>query len=125
MDIVEQLRQDYTRFPQDQSFDLYTEQVYFKDPLNEFRGKARYQKMIGFIQQWFIDTQMDLHAIERSGQTVKTRWTLNFTAPVPWKPRISIPGRSELTLNPDNLVNAHIDYWDCSRLSVIQQLFSW
>ncbi|NJL86945.1 MAG: DUF2358 domain-containing protein [Leptolyngbyaceae cyanobacterium SM1_1_3] len=123
MDIVEQLRQDYTQFPQNQSFDLYTEQVYFKDPLNEFRGKARYRQMIGFIQHWFIDTHMDLQGIERSGQTITTRWILHFTAPVPWKPRISIPGCSKLTLSDDNLISAHIDYWDCSRLAVVQQLF--
>ncbi|MBE9075947.1 DUF2358 domain-containing protein [Romeria aff. gracilis LEGE 07310] len=124
MDIVEQLRQDYSRFPQNQSYELYTPDVKFKDPLNHFKGRDRYRQMIGFIEQWFIDTHMELHEIERPvADRITTRWTLHFTAPTFWKPRISIPGRTELRLNTQGLVEAHIDYWDCSRWDVVKQLW--
>ncbi|MGB3208088.1 MAG: DUF2358 domain-containing protein [Crinalium sp.] len=121
MDIIEILKQDYQRFPVDQTYSIYAENVYFQDPLNKFRGVKRYRQMIGFIKQWFINPQLDLHEINQLGDTIKTRWTLSWTTPLPWKPRIAIPGWSELNLNAEKLIDSHIDYWDCSRFDVIKQ----
>ena len=121
MDIVEILKDDYHRFPVNQTYNIYDKNVYFKDPLNEFQGIDRYQKMINFISTWFKDIKMELHNIQRSQKIIKTEWTLNWTTPLPWQPRIAISGKSELTLNKDELVIAHIDYWNCSRLDVIKQ----
>lgn len=124
MDIIQILKEDYQRFPSNQTYSIYAPDVFFKDPLNQFQGIKRYQKMISFINQWFIDPKLELHHIEQSGDTITTRWTLRWTTPLPWKPRIAIPGWSELKLNPDGLIASHIDYWDCSRLDVLkQQLF--
>lgn len=122
-DIIEILKQDYQRFPVDQTYSIYANDVFFKDPLNEFRGLDRYKQMIGFIQTWFINPQLDLHDISQSGDTIKTRWTLSWTTPLPWKPRISIPGWSELRLNADGSISSHIDYWDIPRFDVLKQLF--
>ncbi|MGB3612541.1 MAG: DUF2358 domain-containing protein, partial [Elainellaceae cyanobacterium] len=72
MDIIERLKADYARFPADQSYDIYADGVYFKDPMNEFRGCDRYRQMIGFIDQWFGQPNMDLHDITQSGQTIRT-----------------------------------------------------
>ncbi|HEY9880228.1 MAG TPA: DUF2358 domain-containing protein [Leptolyngbyaceae cyanobacterium] len=125
MNILEQIRQDYQRFPADQTYDLYAKDVYFKDPLTQFWGIDRYRQMIGFIERWFQNIQLDLHKIEQvAPDRIETRWTLSWTAPVPWQPRMSIPGWSELRLNSAGEICAHIDYWDCSRLSVLKQLFS-
>lgn len=125
MDLVEQLKQDYAKFPEDQSYDLYAENVHFKDPLNEFDGVNKYQAMIGFLGWFFRDVQMDLHHIERaSPQLITMDWTLNMTPPVPWSPRLSIPGNTELSVNEAGLINSHIDYWKCSRLDVLKQVFS-
>ncbi|MEO0457907.1 MAG: DUF2358 domain-containing protein [Cyanobacteria bacterium P01_A01_bin.114] len=124
MDIASQIKADYQTFPQDQSFHLYAEDVYFKDPLNEFRGVARYRKMIGFIETWFIEPDLELHNITQpQPNIVKTEWTLHFTAPVPWRPRIAIAGWSELTMSPTGLIISHIDYWNCSRWDVVKQLW--
>ena len=123
MDIVEILKEDYQRFPINQTYNLYDKNVYFKDPLTEFRGIERYKQMIGFISTWFKDIKMDLHGIRRSEDTIETEWTLNWTTPLPWQPRIAIPGRSELKLNHRELIVSHIDYWHCSRSDVIKQHF--
>jgi hypothetical protein len=124
MDILEILQADYQRFPHEQTYTIYAPDVYFKDPMNEFRGVKRYQQMIRFIETWFRNCQMDLHAIDRNNDTIKTEWTLSWNTPLPWQPRISIPGWSELKLNSDDLICAHIDYWHCSRLNVLKQHFS-
>lgn len=123
MDITKIIKDDYQRFPLDQNYDIYAEDVFFQDPMNQFRGIQRYKKMIGFISTWFIDINLDLHDISQSRDIINTRWTLSWTTPLPWKPRISIPGWSELKLNSDGLIISHIDYWDISRLDVLKQLF--
>ncbi len=121
MDIIQILKEDYQRFPAEQTYSIYAKEVYFKDPLNQFRGIDRYRQMIGFINHWFIEPKLDLHNIAQSGDTVESRWTLSWTTPVPWKPRIAISGWSELKLNAEGLITSHIDYWDCSRLDVLKQ----
>jgi hypothetical protein len=122
-DILTILKEDYRRFPDDQSYELYTDDVYFKDPMNEFRGCDRYRQMIGFIKQWFTTPRLDLHNIRQAGNEIRTDWTLSWTTPLPWKPRIAINGWSELRLNDDGLIESHIDYWNCSRLDVLKQHF--
>jgi len=125
MDIIQILQQDYQRFPDNQTYSIYAQDVYFQDPLNKFRGVERYKQMIKFIKTVFLNTKMDLHEINRVGDTIKTEWTLSWNTPLPWKPRISISGWSELRLNPQGLIVSHIDYWHCSRLEVLKQhLFS-
>jgi len=125
MDIIQILKEDYQRFPVNQTYSIYAPDVCFQDPLNKFSGVKRYKEMINFIQTWFLDPKMDLHNIQRLGDTIKTEWTLSWNTPLPWKPRISIPGWSELGLNSDGLIVSHIDYWNCSRLDVVKQhLFS-
>lgn len=125
MDIIQILQQDYQRFPDNQTYDIYAQDVYFQDPLNKFRGIERYKQMIKLIETWFLNTKMDLHKINRVGDTIKTEWTLSWNTPLPWKPRISISGWSELRLNTQGLIVSHIDYWHCSRLEVLKQhLFS-
>ncbi|MEM8805405.1 MAG: DUF2358 domain-containing protein [Cyanobacteria bacterium P01_G01_bin.38] len=124
MDIATQIKVDYQSFPKDQSFHLYAEDVYFKDPLNEFRGVERYRKMIGFIEKWFIDIDLELHTLSQpQPDLLKTEWTLHFTAPLPWRPSVKIAGWSELMINPQGLITSHIDYWTCSRWDVVNQLW--
>lgn len=123
MDIIQILKQDYAKFPVDQTYSIYAKDIYFQDPLNRFRGLWLYKTMIGFIKTFFIATKMDLHDIRRSGDTITMEWTLSWNTPLPWKPRIAVPGWSELKLNSDGLIASHIDYWKCSRLDVVKQHF--
>ncbi len=123
MTIIDILKADYERFPANQTYDIYASDVYFKDPLNQFRGIKKYREMIQFMSRWFQDIKMELRSITQEDRTIYTSWCLHWTTPLPWQPRISIPGRSELTLNENNLIISHVDYWDCSRLDVVKQHF--
>jgi Uncharacterized conserved protein (DUF2358) len=122
-DILEILKQDYQNFPLDQTYEIYAEDVYFKDPMSQFVGRDRYKQTIAFMQTWFKNIQLNVHQIEQQGDAIETHWTLSWNTPLPWNPRISIPGRSELKLNTDGLIASHIDYWHCSRLAVLKQHF--
>ncbi len=121
MNIVEILQQDYAKFPIDQNYDIYAEDVYFQDPLTRFRGLARYRKTIEFIQTWFKSPRLELAQIDRIDRLISTRWALSWNTPLPWHPRIEITGRSELLLDDRELIISHIDYWDCSPFDVLKQ----
>lgn len=123
MNILEILKDDYQRFPDNQTYTIYASDVYFQDPLNKFNGLGRYKLMIKFIGTFFLNCKIDLHDIRQEGDIIKTEWTLSWNTPIPWKPHISIAGWSELRLNSDNLICSHIDYWKTSRLDVIKQHF--
>lgn len=122
-DLVEILKEDYARFPENQTYEIYADDVYFKDPLNEFNGVKKYQAMIGFLGSFFSNVEMDVHNVTKEATTIKTEWTLNMTPPLPWKPRLSIPGWSELKVNDENLISSHIDYWHISPWKVLRQNF--
>jgi len=123
--IIETLKADYQRFPLEQTYSIYALDVYFQDPVFKFRGLELYKWMIKFIHIFFTNLQMDLHHIEQEQNMIKTEWTLSWNASLPWKPRISISGWTQLGLNNQGLISSHIDYWHCSRLDVLKQhLFS-
>jgi hypothetical protein len=123
MDIMTILRQDYAKFPLDQNYQIYAEDVYFQDPLTRFRGLDRYRKTISFIQTWFRDPHLELYAIERVDRSITTRWSLSWNTPLPWQPRIEITGSSELLLSDRDLIISHIDRWDCVPFDVLKQHF--
>jgi hypothetical protein len=129
-EIIEIIKADYAKFPQAQTYGIYAEDVYFKDPVYEFRGLKQYQKMIGFITTWFANLNLDLHTIAPvetsqfnpdAATTLKTEWTMSWNSPLPWQPRISVDGWSELGLNEQMQIVSHVDYWYCSRWDVIKQ----
>ncbi len=122
--VCDRIRQDYAQFPQNQSYDLYAADVYFQDPLNQFRGVEQYRDMIAFIARWFQSPQLTLHSLEiQSEQTFQTRWTLSWVAPLPWRPSMAIAGWTDYCLNENDQIVSHIDYWECSRWSVLGQVF--
>ncbi len=123
MDIIKVLREDYAKFPIDQNYQIYAEDVYFQDPITRFRGLKRYQRTIEFIQTWFKDPQLELEQIDRIDRLILTRWSLSWNTPLPWYPRIEITGRSEMLLNDLELIISHIDDWDCTPLDVLKQHF--
>ncbi|HEY9909652.1 MAG TPA: DUF2358 domain-containing protein [Thermosynechococcaceae cyanobacterium] len=120
---LQTLREDYARFPRDQTYSLYAENVHFKDPMSDFRGRRKFQAMIGFMHTAFLNCKMDLHHIEQHEDLIRMDWTLSWNTPLPWKPRIAIPGWSELRLNPEGTIVSQVDYWRCSRLDVLKQHF--
>jgi hypothetical protein len=121
MDLLSALRQDYDRFPADQTYRLYREDVWFKDPMTEFRGVNKYRDMIGLIDRFFKQPKLNLHDITQTGNQIRTDWTLSWTTPLPWQPRITISGWSELRLDEAGLICEHFDYWHCTRWNVLQQ----
>ena len=123
-EVAEIVRADYSHFPQDQTYEIYDRDVYFQDPLTSFRGIKNYRQNIEFIARWFQDIDLQLHTLDVKEDRIETSWTLSWTTPLPWQPRIAIPGWSELVVNKSGAVVSHIDRWNCSRWDVLKQHFS-
>lgn len=123
MDILQILREDYTRFPAEQTYEIYSKRVYFRDPMNEFEGRDRYRQMIGWMDRWFQDIRMDLHEIEQMEQQIRTQWTLCWRLPLPWRPRLRVDGWTEIRLDEQGLICSHVDFWKCTRADLLKQVF--
>ncbi|HIK37616.1 MAG: DUF2358 domain-containing protein [Geminocystis sp.] len=120
--LIEILKEDYKRFPEGQTYSIYDENVHFKDPVYDFHGLEKYKEMISFLKRWFSNLKLEVHEIYQVNDQINTRWTMSWNSPLPWKPFISVSGRSELKIK-NNLIVAHYDYWDCSVFDVIKQHF--
>jgi Uncharacterized conserved protein (DUF2358) len=113
---------------------LYAPSVLFTDPLNRFRGARRYAANIAFLRRSpvFRDARLFLHdawipppaaaprppppaaaaAAAANNNTVRTRWTLDMVANLPWRPRVAFTGTSDYALDADGKVAEHVDRWD-------------
>lgn len=48
MNLIDIIKEDYQKFPEDQTYAIYAENVHFKDPVYDFYGLKKYQEMIAF-----------------------------------------------------------------------------
>ncbi len=46
MDIIQILKEDYQRFPLNQTYSIYAPEVYFQDAVFKFRGVELYKKTL-------------------------------------------------------------------------------
>ena len=122
MNLVQVITEDYQRFPKNQTYSIYAENIHFKDKLYDFYGLKKYQDMIGFISKWFQNLNLELHEIKQEDNQINTRWTMSWNSPLPWQPFISVSGTSTLKVE-NNLITAHYDYWDCTVFDVVKQHF--
>ena len=93
----------------DEIVSYYDENVFFKDPFNEFNGREKLKKL--FLHMFitfknphfaFIDT------IENS-EGIFLTWDFNFS----YKEKLfKIHGSSHLKLNDEEKIVYHRDYWD-------------
>jgi hypothetical protein len=97
-------------------WDLYAEDVLFKDPLNKFKGIQKYKDNIQMLKDspLFTGGKMTLHEVNIvNPQRVDTRWTLAMTfKPFPWQPRLEFTGTTQYIMGADGLVVEHLDQWD-------------
>lgn len=117
------LAREYRSFFSPFEAEYYSEDVTFKDPLNELAGKESYRKNVEMLSGkslignvLFAGGYIDLHAVEEvpgDERKLRTRWTLGFTFQlVPWRPHALFTGVSEYTIDADAKVLGQRDYWD-------------
>jgi Uncharacterized conserved protein (DUF2358) len=126
---IETLEKDLpTLFDRDISYDIYTPDIYFKDPVNTFKGKFNYRIIFWTLRfhsrLFFKEIYFDLHEVDRSGEnTIIATWTVRGTLRVPWKAKLYFDGYSTYQLNSEGKIYEHIDTWDRSAMEILRQFF--
>lgn len=124
---IEILKHDLpTLFEKDISYDIYTDDIYFEDPVNKFKWKFNYRIIFWTLRfhagLFFTDIHFDLHDVYQSNEyTIFAKWTVRGTLRVPWKAKIFFNGHSNYKLNQDGSIYEHIDTWDRKPSVILRQ----
>jgi hypothetical protein len=115
-------------FYRDISYDIYAEDIYFRDPVNTFKGKLNYRIIFWTLRfharLFFTAIAFDLHSISHPAQdTIFATWTVRGTLRLPWKARLCFNGDSTYTLNANGLICRHLDTWDRQPGEILKQFF--
>ncbi|WP_414528753.1 DUF2358 domain-containing protein [Nodularia chucula] len=127
--VIKTLQQDLpTLFEQDISYDIYTQDIYFQDPVNKFKWKFNYRIIFWTLRfharLFFQEIYFDLHEVSQPAQdTVLAKWTVRGVLRVPWKARLFFNGYSTYKLNQDSLIYEHIDTWDRPPGEILKQFW--
>ncbi|MHC5734515.1 DUF2358 domain-containing protein [Nostoc sp.] len=127
--IIKTLKDDLpTLFEKDISYQIYTQDIYFKDPVNTFKYKFNYRIIFWTLRfharLFFTQTYFDVHEVYQSDEdTILAKWTVRGVLRVPWKAGLLFNGYSTYKLNQDNLIYEHIDTWDRKPGEILRQFW--
>jgi hypothetical protein len=95
--------------------DIYSDDVYFKDPFNEVLGLDAVTHIFAHMFEQVDDPRFLVTEVIVDGSGAMLVWTFTF-APRSWgKGKVqTIRGASHVRLNTDGRVNYHRDYWDAA-----------
>ncbi|MEM7556926.1 MAG: DUF2358 domain-containing protein [Cyanobacteria bacterium P01_A01_bin.84] len=115
-------------FTTDLTYDIYTKDIYFRDPVNTFKGKFNYRIIFWTLrfhgQLFFSSLYFDLHDVSQTAEdTIIANWTVRGTLRVPWQAKIFFNGYSTYKLTPEGLIYEHIDTWDRKPSEILKQFF--
>lgn len=125
--IVNTLKKDLpTLFEKDISYDIYSQDIYFQDPVNKFKGKFNYRIIFWTLRfhakLFFTEIYFDLHDVNQTEpDIILANWTVRGILRLPWKARIFFNGYSTYKLNKDVLIYEHIDTWDRPPSEILKQ----
>ncbi|XGV97407.1 MAG: DUF2358 domain-containing protein [Leptolyngbya sp. BL-A-14] len=115
-----------TLFERDISYDIYSREINFRDPVNRFKGKFNYRIIFWTLrfhgQLFFTELYFDLHDVQQaSHETIRADWTVRGVLRVPWNAKLLFHGYSIYTLGEDGLIKTHVDTWDRPPGEILKQ----
>ncbi|GAP94933.1 DUF2358 domain-containing protein [Leptolyngbya sp. NIES-2104] len=128
-EIIHTLKQDLpTLFEKDITYDIYSSDIFFKDPVNTFKWKFNYRIIFWTLRfhgkLFFTELFFDLHRVyPKDESTILAEWTVRGTLRVPWKAKLLFNGTSTYSINSEGLLNNHIDTWDRPPGEILKQFF--
>ena len=127
--IVNTLKEELpTLFERDLSYDIYTEDIFFQDPVNTFKGKFNYRIVFWTLrfhgQLFFTELYFDLHDVQPTEpDIIVANWTVRGILRLPWKPTLFFNGYSTYKLNQNEVIYEHIDTWDRKPMDILKQFW--
>lgn len=125
--VIQTLKTDLpTLFRTDLSYGIYTQDISFRDPVNQFKGKLNYRIIFWTLrfhgQLFFTKLYFDLHDVRQVAKDIiLAKWTVRGTLRVPWKARVFFNGCSTYKLTQDGLIYDHVDTWDRTPSEILKQ----
>ncbi|MCT7951895.1 DUF2358 domain-containing protein [Ancylothrix sp. C2] len=125
--LIETLKHDLpTLFEKDISYDIYSQDIYFKDPVNTFKGKFNYRIIFWTLRfhakLFFKEIYFDVHEVSQIEENlIIAKWTVRGILRLPWKTELLFNGDSNYKLNHDRLIYEHIDRWDRRPGEILKQ----
>ncbi|MEH2263061.1 MAG: DUF2358 domain-containing protein [Nostoc sp.] len=127
--VIKTLKEDLpTLFEKDISYHIYTDDIYFKDPVNTFKYKFNYRIIFWTLRfharLFFTQIYFDVHEVSESTEdTILAKWTVRGVLRVPWKAGLLFNGYSTYKLNQDNFIYEHIDTWYRKPSEILKQFW--
>jgi len=127
--LIKTLEQDLPPlFERDISYDIYSQDICFTDPINTFHRKWVYRVVYWSLRfhakLFFTHIKLDLHDVRQvAPNALEAHWMVRGTLLLPWKPEVHFNGTSNYTINSDGLIYKHVDTWDRHPLEVLKQFF--
>ncbi|MCT7957737.1 DUF2358 domain-containing protein [Laspinema palackyanum] len=124
---VATLKEDLpTLFEKDISYDIYRKDIFFKDPVNQFKWKFNYRIIFWTLrfhgQLFFTELYFDLHDVEQvAPDMILANWTVRGRLRLPWKADLFFNGYSNYKLDENGLIYEHIDTWDREPKAILKQ----
>jgi steroid delta-isomerase len=88
---------------------LVAEDVRFRDPFSDFKGRARLAEVFRHMFEGLTQPAFTVSDIACSGRVAYLRWAFTFAyRGHPYR----IEGMSEVHFGEDGLVTSHLDHWD-------------
>ncbi|HBB34491.1 MAG TPA: hypothetical protein DDZ80_25610 [Cyanobacteria bacterium UBA8803] len=125
--VIETLQKDLpTLFEKDISYGIYTQDIYFQDPVSRFKGKFNYRIIFWTLRfharLFFTEIYFDLHEVKLADEdTIQANWTVRGTLRLPWKADLFFNGDSTYKLNKEGLIYHHLDRWDREPREILKQ----
>ncbi|XP_011078741.1 uncharacterized protein LOC105162432 isoform X2 [Sesamum indicum] len=107
---------------------IYADECTFEDPTIKFQGKDLYARNLSLLLPFLLNPSIRLKKLEKgldSGKEfIVASWKLRTYLRLPWKPLISVDGRTIYDLDEEFRIVRHVERWNISALEAIIQIFT-
>ena len=97
--------------------ELVADDIHFRDPYNEVRGREQYPQVYAKILSDLKSFNYVFHETALNGNALYLYWTFSGVPQHFSKvlPKIETQGMSRIVLNEEGLVQEHEDFWDTGK----------
>jgi len=96
----------------DQLIDLVHDEVIFADPFNQLHGKDSFRFVFAHMFDVCDEPCFQVSDIAYGQKAVYLRWRMTGRLRSWPQTAFDLEGMSEISINADGLITAHIDHWD-------------
>ncbi|KAJ8572976.1 hypothetical protein K7X08_009487 [Anisodus acutangulus] len=107
---------------------IYAEECIFEDPTIKFSGRDLYSRNLQLLVPFFDSPSIKLEKIEKgndsNAEVIVAYWKLRTSLKLPWRPLISVDGKTVYDLDEQLKIVKHVESWNISALEAVGQIFT-